>query len=144
MPCLKLGGGPLYQWDTGRVVKVMGPPDGAAVGYGLVDRCKTPAVSTDVVDGVSRIPDELLEAGIPVACWLEAGGRTLATLVLTPERRKKPAGYVSTPTDARTYETLRAEVERLRSMVESSTAALEWATDVDIDGIFQGKEIQVG
>lgn len=104
-----LGDTPLYQWDVGREVAIEGFEDGDRLGIALSDASEAVAVAIDA-DGTAPIPDDMLQSGASLVLYLERGDRTVGHTAMRPIRRKQPAGYVATPSQAITYETYKAWV----------------------------------
>ena len=109
----------LWQWDTGRKVVF----DDETVkqahfqkhssGYGRT-------IDVDVEDGAAKIPDELLQAALPLTVYAyvgeESDGYTKIERVFTVKPRKRPAEYVFTPTEQLTLRQLEAIIGDLNNL----------------------------
>lgn len=109
----------LWQWDTGRKVIF----DDASVkqahfqnhssGYGRT-------IDVDVEDGAAKIPNELLQAALPLTVYAYVGeeldGYTKIERAFTVKPRKRPAEYVFTPTEQLTLRQLEAIIGDLNNL----------------------------
>ena len=106
----------LYQWDTGRKLKVSA--DCTQVHYS--NKIFGRSVDVDVVDGIAIIPDQLLQSDNDLMVWAFVGtaenGYTKISKVFKVKKRNKPADYVFTPPEQTTLQKL---VERLTAIEES-------------------------
>ena len=105
----------LYQWDTGRTINV----DGSCtqlhfsnVGYGVsVD------VDVDTASNVAKIPDALLTVHglLYVYGFIGSSGNgyTKISQIFDVKPRPKPADYVYTEDELKTYEELEAKIEEI-------------------------------
>ena len=96
------GRGALWQWDTGRRVKIT---DG----------------DVDVGDdGTAIIPDELLQDWHTLTAYAyvtdDAGAYTMVQQDFIVHKRAKPAGYVYTPTDQMTLQTIQRQIGGLSDL----------------------------
>ena len=89
----------LYQWDADRTARVAVECDEvhfSNLKYGE-------AYPIKVIDGVVKIPDEVLMTGAIVYCWAfvkaEDGGHTRQDCSFAVEKRPKPSDYVYTPAE---------------------------------------------
>lgn len=130
------GRGALWQWDTGRRVKIT---DGVGVKQiHYQNRCIGCSVDVDVGDdGTAIIPDELLQGWHPLTAYAyvtdDAGGYTKVQQDFAVYKRVKPADYVYTPTE-------HAGFDRLRPEVAANTAARHsHANKGVLDGITAAK-----
>lgn len=107
------GRGALWQWDTGRRVKIT---DGVGVKQiHYQNRCFGRSVDVDVgADGTAIIPDELLQDWHPLMAYAyvtdDAGGYTKVQVDFAVHKRARPADYVYTPTEHAGFDKLRAEI----------------------------------
>lgn len=111
--------GNLYQWDTGRQVRLIPDPDESVVEVHFCCPCDPVAqVVLPGEDNTADIPNELLQA----AGWLQVyvvtttdtpGKRTLYHTKDRIRARKKPADYVYTETERRTWEGLDKRIGEL-------------------------------
>lgn len=113
----------LWQWDTGRKVVF----DDETVkqahfqkhssGYGRT-------IDVDVEDGAAKIPDELLQAALPLTVYAYVGeeldGYTKIERAFTVKPRKRPAEYVFTPTEQLTLRQLEGIIGDLNSLTTTA------------------------
>lgn len=117
------GRGALWQWDTGRRVKIT---DGVGVKQiHYQNRCFGRSVDVDVgADGTAIIPDELLQDWHPLMAYAyvtdDAGGYTKAQVDFAVHKRARPADYVYTPTEHAGFDKLRAEIGDLSALQTTS------------------------
>nr|DAI02200.1 MAG TPA: hypothetical protein [Caudoviricetes sp.] len=121
------GRGALWQWDTGRRVKIT---DGAGVKQiHYQNRCFGRSVDVDVgTDGTAIIPDELLQDWHPLTAYAyvtdDAGGYTKVQQDFAVHKRAKPAGYVYTPTDQMTLQTIQRQIGDLADLTTAAKDTL--------------------
>ena len=106
----------LWQWDTGRKItfddatKKQAHFQNHANGYGRT-------IDVDVEDGAAKIPDELLQAALPLTVYAyvgeESNGYTKVERVFAVKPRKRPAEYVFTPADQLTLRKLESMIGNL-------------------------------
>ena len=117
MDVINLIGGLLYQWDTGRKVKIV-PRDGITVdevhiSNGLQDAL---IVEPYVEEGeiYANIPNILLQAkrdvSVYVVMYNESGEQTVCSRPLVVNGREKPADYVYTEVELKNYEALEKRI----------------------------------
>lgn len=107
------GRGALWQWDTGRRVKITDGDGVKQIHY--QNRCFGRSVDVDVRDdGTAIIPDELLQDWHPLMAYAyvtdDAGGYTKVQVDFAVHKRARPADYVYTPTEHAGFDKLRAEI----------------------------------
>lgn len=113
------GRGALWQWDTGRRLRV-----GSGVEQiHYQNKCFGRSVDVDVgADGTAIIPDELLQDYHTLTAYAyatdDAGGYTKVQQDFAVYKRAKPADYVFTPTEQTTLSKL---VDRLDKIEESQS-----------------------
>lgn len=113
------GRGALWQWDTGRRVKIT---DGVGVKQiHYQNRCFGRSVDVDVgADGTAIIPDELLQDWHPLMAYAyvtdDAGGYTKVQVDFAVHKRARPADYVYTPTEHAGFDRLRTEIGDLSAL----------------------------
>ena len=93
------GRGALWQWDTGRRVKIADGDGVKQVHY--QNRCFGRSVDVDVGDdGTAIIPDELLQDCHTLTAYAyvtdDTGAYTMVQQDFVVHKRAKPAGYVYT------------------------------------------------
>lgn len=121
------GRGALWQWDTGRRVKIADGDGVKQVHY--QNRCFGRSVDVDVgTDGTAIVPDELLQDWHPLTAYAyvtdDAGGYTKVQVDFAVHRRARPADYVYTPTEHAGFDKLRAEIGNLDSLTTEAKANL--------------------
>ena len=105
------GRGALWQWDTGRRLRV-----GSGVEQiHYQNKCFGRSVDVDVGDdGTAIIPDELLQDWHPLTAYAyvidDAGGYTKVQQDFIVHKRARPSDYVYTPTEHAGFDRLRAEI----------------------------------
>lgn len=107
------GRGALWQWDTGRRVKITDGNGVKQVHY--QNKCFGRSVDVDVgTDGTAIIPDELLQDWHPLTAYAyitdDAGGYTKVQVDFAVHKRARPSDYVYTPTEHAGFDRLRAEI----------------------------------
>ena len=113
------GRGALWQWDTGRRVKITDGADVKQIHY--QNRCFGCSVDVDVEnDGTAIIPDELLQDYHTLTAYAyvtdDTGAYTMVQQDFAVYKRAKPADYVFTPVEQITLSEL---VERLDKIEEA-------------------------
>ena len=108
--------GALWQWDTGRRVKITDGDGVKQVHY--QNRCFGGSVDVDVgTDGTAIIPDELLQDWHPLTAYAyitdDTGAYTVVQQDFIVHKRAKPSGYVYTPTEHAGFDRLRSEIGNL-------------------------------
>lgn len=121
------GRGALWQWDTGRRVKITDGDGVKQVHY--QNRCFGRSVDVDVeYDGTAIIPDELLQDWHPLTAYAyvtdDAGGYTKVQQDFAVHKRAKPAGYVYTPTDQMTLQTIQSQIGDLADLTTEAKGTL--------------------
>ena len=94
---------PWYQWDTGLTVTVSG---GAMTECHFANRKQGTAYVQAVINGVARVPDELLQVAAPIKAYGYvsdgAGGQTYVEQSFEVIARNIPADYTYTKTAQKT------------------------------------------
>lgn len=113
------GRGALWQWDTGRRVKITDGDGVKQIHY--QNRCFGCSVDVDVGDdGTAIIPDELLRDWHTLTAYAyvtdDAGGYTKVQVDFAVHKRAKPADYVYTPAEHAGFDRLRAEIGDLSAL----------------------------
>ena len=113
------GRGALWQWDTGRRVKITDGADVKQIHY--QNRCIGRSVDVDVGDdGTAIIPDELLQDWHTLTAYAyvtdDTGAYTMVQQDFAVHKRAKPAGYVYTPTDQMTLQTIQRQIGDLADL----------------------------
>lgn len=113
------GRGALWQWDTGRRVKITDGDSVKQVHY--QNRCFGCSVDVDVEnDGTAIIPDELLQDYHTLTAYVyvtdDTGAYTMEQQDFIVHRRAKPAGYTYTPMDQMTLQTIQRQIGDLADL----------------------------
>lgn len=121
------GRGALWQWDTGRRVKITDGDGVKQIHY--QNRCFGRSVDVDVGDyGTAIIPDELLQDWHTLTAYAyitdDAGGYTKVQVDFAVHKRAKPAGYVYTPTDQITLQTIQRQIGDLAGLTTEAKDTL--------------------
>ena len=111
------GRGALWQWDTGRRLRVGSGVD--QIHY--QNRALGGSVDVDVgTDGTAIIPDELLQDCHTLTAYAyvtdDTGAYTMMQRDFIVHKRAKPAGYVYTPTDQMTLQTIQRQIGDLAGL----------------------------
>lgn len=117
------GRGALWQWDTGRRVKITDGNGVKQVHY--QNKCFGRSVDVDVGDdGTAIIPDELLQDWHTLTAYAyvtdDAGGYTKVQVDFAVHKRARPSDYVYTPTEHAGFDRLRAEIGDLSALQTSA------------------------
>lgn len=132
------GRGALWQWDTGRRVKITDGDGVDQIHY--QHSCFGRSVDVDVEDdGTAIIPDELLQDGHPLTAYAHVADDTIAGYTNVQEdfvvhRRAKPASYVFTPTDQKTLDDLQKQIGDLADLTTDAKGNLvEAINEIETD-----------
>lgn len=111
------GRGALYQWDTGRRVRVGSGVE--QVHY--QNRCFGATTDVDVAaDGTAIIPDELLQHSGTLTAYAyvqdDTGAYTMVQQDFVVRKRGKPADYVYMPTDQMTLQMIQRQIGDLAGL----------------------------
>lgn len=116
MLTLNDGRNELWQWDTGRTLKV----DADCSQVHFSNKVFGRSVDIPVVDGVVEIPDFLLQTDKDLTAWAFVGttenGYTKISKVFKVNKRNKPSDYVFTPPDQTSLEEIKEKIDYLESM----------------------------
>lgn len=120
------GRGALWQWDTGRRVRV---DDSSVKQVHYQNKCFGRSVDVDVGDdGTAIIPDELLQDWHPLTAYAyvtdDAGGYTKVQVDFVVHKRARPSDYVYTPTEHAGFDRLRAEIGDLDDLKTTDKSCL--------------------
>ncbi len=121
------GRGELWQWDTGRRVKITDGDGVKQVHY--QNKCFGRSVDVDVGDdGTAIIPDELLQDWHPLTAYAyvtdDAGGYTKVQVDFAVHKRARPSDYVYTPTDQMTLQTIQRQIGDLADLTTEAKGTL--------------------
>lgn len=115
----------LWQWDTGRRLRV-----GSGVEQiHYQNRALGCSVDVDVgADGTAIIPDELLQDCHTLTAYVyvtdDTGAYTMVQQDFIVHKRAKPAGYVYTPTDQMTLQTIQRQIGDLADLTTEAQDTL--------------------
>lgn len=132
------GRGALWQWDTGRRVKITDGDGVKQIHY--QNRCFGRSVDVDVGDdGTAIIPDELLQDYHTLTAYAyvtdDTGAYTMVQQDFAVYKRAKPADYVYTPTEHAGFDRLRAEIGDLADLTtEAKDTLVEAINEVALMG----------
>lgn len=119
------GRGALWQWDTGRRLRV-----GSGVEQiHYQNRALGGSVDVDVgTDGTAIIPDELLQDCHTLTAYAyvtdDTGAYTMVQQDFAVHKRAKPAGYVYTPTDQMTLQMIQRQIGDLADLTTEAKDTL--------------------
>ena len=121
------GRGALWQWDTGRRVKITDGNGVKQIHY--QNKCFSRSVDVDVgADGTAIIPDELLQDYHTLTAYAyvtdNTGAYTMVQQDFAVYKRAKPAGYVYTPTDQMTLLTIQRQIGDLADLTTAAKDTL--------------------
>ena len=121
------GRGALWQWDTGRRVKIADGDGVKQIHY--QNRALGGSVDVDVgTDGTAIIPDELLQDCHTLTAYAyvtdDTGAYTMVQQDFIVHKRAKPADYVYTPTEHAGFDRLRAEIGDLADLTTAEKGTL--------------------
>lgn len=121
------GRGALWQWDTGRRVKITDGNGVKQIHY--QNKCFGRSVDVDVgTDGTAIIPDELLQDWHPLTAYAyvtdDAGGYTKVQVDFAVHKRARPSDYVYTPTDQMTLQTIQRQIGDLADLTTEAKGTL--------------------
>ena len=113
----------LWQWDTGRKITFDDANIKQAHFQNHANGCGR-TIDVDVEDGAAKIPDELLQAALPLTVYAyigeESDGYTKVERVFTVKPRKRPAEYVFTPADQLTLRKLESIIGNLDDLTTTA------------------------
>ena len=126
MAVLNVIGETLYQWDTGRKLKISLPQGTIVerVDFSTREIEEPLSVKTYVVDNnvVADIPNILLQDSLKITAYVvinhDDGERTVFERTFDVISRPKPSDYVYTETEIKSYEALEERVENLQKDVK--------------------------
>ena len=133
---------PWYQWDTGLTVSVSAS-GGAMNECHFSNRKQGTAYVQAVIDGVARVPDELLQVAAPIKVYGYmsdgVGGQTYVEQTFEVIARNIPSGYTYTKTAQKTIrDAEKARDEAVQAAKDAKTSAL----DADDSAIEASKSAQ--
>ena len=140
------GRGALWQWDTGRRVRV---DDSSVKQVHYQNKCFGRSVDVDVGDdGTAIIPDELLQDWHPLTAYAyvtdDAGGYTKVQQDFAVHKRARPADYVYTPTEHAGFDRLRAEIGDLDDLTTENKSTIVAAINEVARSGGGGTKYQIG
>lgn len=121
------GRGALWQWDTGRKVKITDGDGVKQIHY--QNKCFGRSIDVNVgADGTAIIPDELLQDCHTLMAYAyvtdDTGAYTMVQQDFVVHKRAKPAGYTYTPTDQMTLQTIQRQIGDLASLTTEAKDTL--------------------
>lgn len=121
------GRGELWQWDTGRRVKITDGNGVKQIHY--QNKCFGRSVDVDVGDdGTAIIPDELLQDWHTLTAYAyvtdDTGAYTMVQQDFAVHKRAKPSGYVYTPTDQMTLQAIQRQIGDLADLTTEAKDTL--------------------
>ena len=134
----------LWQWDTGVQLCIQGLEltEAPLVHWGRVNECTAMVVEGTMEDGqvTCQIPDELIGEKMPgnycVDAWIYVtdgeAGRTIRSIQITVKARKRPDSYTSTPSRAKTWDSIEADAAAAKETAadaQEAAAAAQEATE---------------
>lgn len=140
------GRGALWQWDTGRRVRV---DDSSVKQVHYQNKCFGRSVDVDVGDdGTAIIPDELLQDWHPLTAYAyvtdDAGGYTKVQVDLVVHKRARPSDYVYTPTEHAGFDRLRSEIGNLDDLATEDKSTIVAAINEAARSGGGGTKYQIG
>lgn len=119
----------VYQWDKKIVLTITEPEDVPVVHFKWGGK----AAPFEVKDQQVKIPPELMQQPHDIVFWAYTPDHTMDMAKIKLEQRPKPADYVYTPTEIKTWEQLDERIEALEkgggiagvSSVNGQTGAVE-------------------
>lgn len=141
------GRGALWQWDTGRRVKITDGDGVKQIHY--QNRCFGCSVDVDVEDdGTAIIPAELLQDWHPLTAYAyitdDTGAYTMVQQDFIVHKRAKPAGYVYTPTEHAGFDRLRSEIGNLDDLATEDKSTIVAAINEAARSGGGGTKYQIG
>lgn len=141
------GRGALWQWDTGRRVKITDGDGVKQVHY--QNRCFGCSVDVDVEDdGTAIIPAELLQDWHPLTAYAyisdDTGAYTVVQQDFIVHKRAKPSGYVYTPTEHAGFDRLRSEIGNLDDLATEDKSTIVAAINEAARSGGGGTKYQIG
>lgn len=139
------GRGALWQWDTGRRLRVGSGVD--QIHY--QNRVLGGSVDVDVEDdGTAIIPDELLQDCHTLTAYAyvtdDTGAYTMEQQDFIVHKRAKPAGYVYTPTEQMTLQTIQRQIGDLADLTTEAQDTLVAAINEAARSGGGGTKYQIG
>ena len=99
-----------YQWDLDRELIVNDPTIKEVHYCNRTDEC---SLVVDVVDGIAPVPNLILQHSFDVRVFAYDGNATRYEQVFKVKPRTKPADYVYTETEIKTYKQLEARIDEI-------------------------------
>ena len=121
------GRGALWQWDTGRRVKITDGNDVKQIHY--QNKCFGRSVDVDVgADGTAIIPDELLQDCHTLTAYAyvtdDTGAYTMVQQDFAVHKRARPSDYVYTQTDQMTLQEIQRQIGDLADLTTAAKDTL--------------------
>lgn len=132
---IRLNGGQLYQWDTGRTVTV---EDKTIHKVQFANKGDSVALSVDVVNSVAKIPDVLLQTGRELECYgVYSSSEVVESreyAIFSVRDRAKPKDYLPTEAEEAVGELKKITQAALEAAGKAETAA-DKAESLITDGV---------
>ena len=132
------GRGFVYQWDTGRVLKLIDFSQCATVNFFNPDNDQSYTVKTFTKDGIIcvNIPNELLQKDKKIKAYATGtdtnGQYVQLDVVIDLIPRQKPSDYVYEPTEVMSFESVLAEAQQIKTdtqNLKNETAQIKTETE---------------
>lgn len=121
-----------YQWDTKQQVKA---PDGVETIHFRIDNDHAAPVT--VVNGWATVPDECFQSGDNLVYYAYDENHTTDSARVEVVKRQKPTGYIYTPTEIKTWESLDSRIKKLEDggvVVDATLTQDGQAADAKVAG----------
>ena len=116
-----------YQWDTDRKLIV---EDKSITQVHFCNRTDSCSLVVEVKDGLAEVPNVLLQTDWKINVYAYDGCHTKHSAVFNVVKRTKPADYVYTETEVKTFAALEERMDALENMeIEVSPEDIETAVD---------------
>lgn len=134
---IKDGRDQFYQWDIDRYITVADETVNEIHFCNGLDSC---SLVVEVVDGLAPVPNVILQNDFPIKVYAYCNdGYTKVEKIFKVKARSKPADYVYTETEIKTYSTLDKRIGALeagaisKEYVDNALGALVIPTEEDIN-----------
>ena len=129
---IKDGRSYFYQWDTDRFIEV---EDKTVDRVHFCNRAGDCSLVVEVVDGLAPVPNILLQKDLPIRVYAYCNdGHTKTEELIKVRPRTKPADYVYTETEVKTFGAL----EERMGALEERMGSLDIPTEDSINELISG------
>lgn len=135
---IEIIGTELYQWDTGRSVRV---ESAGATHVHLANQGDSQAPIIELKDGQAKIPDYLLQTGKQLCAYAVANGVTIARKTFSVKKRERPENYVYDE-DQRNF--IYDLISDAQNAIDTANQAAQNILDAKNRGEFTGPQGPVG